>query len=52
MCERRLGRQMAQLDAEIAELERRRAMLGAYVQVMRERSAQDEALAMMALRSA
>ncbi|ANZ16691.1 MerR family transcriptional regulator [Streptomyces noursei] len=44
-------RQMAQLDAEIAELQRRRAALGAYAQVMRERRAQDEALAAMALRS-
>ncbi|MFF2810530.1 MerR family transcriptional regulator [Streptomyces sp. NPDC058000] len=44
-------RQMAQLDAEIAELQQRRAALGAYAQVMRERRAQDEALAAMALRS-
>ncbi|SHM36106.1 MerR family transcriptional regulator [Streptomyces yunnanensis] len=43
--------QMARLDAEIAELQRRRAALGAYAQVMRERRAQDEALAAMALRS-
>ncbi|MFE0374398.1 MerR family transcriptional regulator [Streptomyces inhibens] len=45
-------RQMAQLDAEMAELARRRAALGAYAQVMRERRAQDEALATRALRSA
>ncbi|MFJ9466779.1 MerR family transcriptional regulator [Streptomyces caniferus] len=45
-------RQMAQLDAEIADLTRRRAALGAYAQVMRERRAQDEALAIRALRSA
>ncbi|MEW2436116.1 MerR family transcriptional regulator [Streptomyces caniferus] len=45
-------RQMAQLEAEIADLTRRRAALGAYAQVMRERRAQDEALAIRALRSA
>ncbi|MCE4943130.1 MULTISPECIES: MerR family transcriptional regulator [Streptomyces] len=44
-------RQMAQLDAEIAELEQRRAALEVYAQVMRERGAQDEALAARALRS-
>ncbi|MFI9047762.1 MerR family transcriptional regulator [Streptomyces sp. NPDC053427] len=47
-----LERQMAQLDAEIAELQRRRAAVGAYAQVMRERRSQDEALAARALRSA
>ncbi|WP_328689526.1 MerR family transcriptional regulator [Streptomyces caniferus] len=45
-------RQMAQLDAEMDDLTRRRAALGAYAQVMRERRAQDEALAIRALRSA
>ncbi|GAA2341031.1 MerR family transcriptional regulator [Streptomyces caniferus] len=45
-------RQMAQLEAEMADLTRRRAALGAYAQVMRERRAQDEALAIRALRSA
>ncbi|KUL37479.1 MerR family transcriptional regulator [Streptomyces sp. NRRL F-4489] len=45
-------RQMAQLDAEIAELTRRRAALAAYARTMRERHAQDEALAAMSLRSA
>ncbi|MGX1853874.1 MerR family transcriptional regulator [Streptomyces sp. NBC_01456] len=45
-------RQMIQLDAEIADLSRRRAALGAYAQVMRERRAEDEALATRALRSA
>ncbi|WP_411120775.1 MerR family transcriptional regulator [Streptomyces sp. x-19] len=44
-------RQMAQLDAEIAELQQRRAALEVYAQVMRERGAQDEALAARALRS-
>ncbi|MEU9120206.1 MerR family transcriptional regulator [Streptomyces sp. NPDC048506] len=44
--------QMAQLDAEMAELTRRRSALTAYAQVMGERRAQDEALAAMALRSA
>ncbi|MER6052156.1 MerR family transcriptional regulator [Streptomyces sp. NPDC001793] len=43
--------QMARLDAEMAELERRRAALGAYAQLMRQRRTQDEALAAMALRS-
>ena len=43
---------MIQLDSEIADLARRRAALGAYVQVMRERGAEDEALATRALRSA
>ncbi|MFJ9415813.1 MerR family transcriptional regulator [Streptomyces sp. NPDC101227] len=47
-----MERQMGQLDAEIAELTRRRVALGAYAQVMRERRAQDEALAALALRSA
>ncbi|MFF4951550.1 MerR family transcriptional regulator [Streptomyces chattanoogensis] len=47
-----LERQMAQLDAEMAELARRRAALTAYAQVMQRRRAQDEALATMALRSA
>lgn len=46
-----VARQMAQLNEEIAELLRRRAALGAYAQVMRERRAGDEALAVMALRS-
>ncbi|UNO43878.1 MerR family transcriptional regulator [Streptomyces sp. MST-110588] len=44
--------QMARLDAEMAELRRRRAALARYVQVMRVRRAQDEALAATALRSA
>ncbi|MFB6440759.1 MerR family transcriptional regulator [Streptomyces sp. NPDC056411] len=47
-----VDRQMAQLDAEIAELMERRAALGVYAQVMRERGAQDRALAERALRSA
>ncbi|MGW1375318.1 MerR family transcriptional regulator [Streptomyces sp. NPDC002446] len=46
-----VARKMAQLDAEMAELARRRAALGEYVQVMRERQEQDEALARMALRA-
>ncbi|MFC5249662.1 MerR family transcriptional regulator [Streptomyces nigrescens] len=45
-------RQMSQLEAEIAELSRRRAALEAYAQVMEERRAEDEALAARALRSA
>ncbi|MCK7623006.1 MerR family transcriptional regulator [Streptomyces sp. RS10V-4] len=45
-------RQMARLDDEIAELRQRRAALAAYARTMRERRAQDEALAAMALRSA
>ncbi|GGU87603.1 MerR family transcriptional regulator [Streptomyces albospinus] len=44
--------QMAQLDAEIAQLRERRAALGAYAEIMRERRVQDRALAAMALRSA
>ncbi|MFH8678333.1 MerR family transcriptional regulator [Streptomyces lydicus] len=44
-------RKMAQLDHEMTELARRRAALGAYVQVMRERRTQDEALAALALRA-
>ncbi|MEU4848678.1 MerR family transcriptional regulator [Streptomyces gilvosporeus] len=47
-----IERQMVQLDEEIAELERRRAALGTYAQIMRERGTQDEALAASALRSA
>ena len=47
-----IERQMIQLDSEEADLARRRAALGAYVQVMRERGAEDEALATRALRSA
>ncbi|KAA6214392.1 MerR family transcriptional regulator [Streptomyces albofaciens JCM 4342] len=45
-------RQMAQLDAEIAELARRREALATYAHVMRQRRDQDRALAAMALRSA
>ncbi|MFH8593896.1 MerR family transcriptional regulator [Streptomyces rimosus] len=45
-------RQMAQLDAEIAELARKREALATYAHVMRQRRDQDRALAMMALRSA
>ncbi|WP_241745929.1 MerR family transcriptional regulator [Streptomyces lydicus] len=45
-------RQMSQLEAEIAELSRRRAALEAYAQVMQARRAEDEALAARALRSA
>lgn len=44
-------RKMTQLDAEMAELARRRAALGVYVQAMGERQEQDEALARRALRS-
>ncbi|MFH9223219.1 MerR family transcriptional regulator [Streptomyces lydicus] len=44
-------RKMVQLDHEMAELARRRAALGAYVQVMQERRTQDEALAALALRA-
>ncbi|MFF8369035.1 MerR family transcriptional regulator [Streptomyces lydicus] len=44
-------RKMVQLDQEMAELARRRAALGSYVQVMRERRTQDEALAALALRA-
>ncbi|WP_275467859.1 hypothetical protein [Streptomyces noursei] len=42
---------MAQLDAETVQLQQRRAALEVYAQVMRERGAQDEALAARALRS-
>ncbi|MFD7666161.1 MerR family transcriptional regulator [Streptomyces sp. NPDC059788] len=45
-------RQMAQLDAEIAELARKRAALATFTHVMRQRRDQDRALAEMALRSA
>ncbi|MFK8848699.1 MerR family transcriptional regulator [Streptomyces sp. Ac-502] len=45
-------RQMARLDAEIAELARKREALAAYAHVMRQRRDQDRALADMALRSA
>ncbi|WP_264483008.1 MerR family transcriptional regulator [Streptomyces pinistramenti] len=44
--------QLARLDAEIAELLHRREALGRYAGLMRERRAQDEALAARALRSA
>ncbi|MEV5598980.1 MerR family transcriptional regulator [Streptomyces sp. NPDC052496] len=47
-----LERQLAQLDAEIAELARRREALATYAHVMRQRRDQDRALAAMALRSA
>ncbi|MEU8681492.1 MerR family transcriptional regulator [Streptomyces sp. NPDC048611] len=47
-----MNRQMAQLEAEIAELTRKRAALAAYAQVMQARRAEDEALAARALRSA
>ncbi|MFF3541098.1 MerR family transcriptional regulator [Streptomyces platensis] len=47
-----MARQMAQLEAEIAELTRQRAALEAYAQVMQARRAEDEALAARALRSA
>lgn len=43
--------QMARLDAEIAELVRRREALTRYVERMRERYAQDATLAARALRS-
>ncbi|WP_372446396.1 MerR family transcriptional regulator [Streptomyces chrestomyceticus] len=54
-CDRSCGvveRQMAQLDAEIAELARKREALATYAHVMRQRRDQDRALASMALRSA
>ncbi|OKI10318.1 MerR family transcriptional regulator [Streptomyces sp. CB02923] len=44
-------RQMAQLDAEIAELARKREALAVYAHRMRQRRDQDRALAAMALRS-
>ncbi|MFD8548357.1 MerR family transcriptional regulator [Streptomyces sp. NPDC059649] len=45
-------RRMSQLEAEMAELARRRAALDAYARTMRQRQAEDEALAVRALRSA
>ncbi|MFE5738819.1 MerR family transcriptional regulator [Streptomyces celluloflavus] len=47
-----MARQLAQLDAEIAELTRRRAALEAYAQTMQDRRTQDEAPAASSLRSA
>ncbi|MFH9421264.1 MerR family transcriptional regulator [Streptomyces sp. NPDC017529] len=47
-----LERQMARLDAEIAELAHRREALARYAHVMRQRRGQGRALAQLSLRSA